>query len=146
MSELNFAVQAVWSGSGPSGEGELRTSGGALPYAAPAEMGGKGVGTSPEELLAAAVATCYSGTLYRVLERQGLPVQRIALRAEAIVEAYPEAARLSRITVHPQIQGGDPLRIAAYREQAMRARDLCFIGKAVRASVAYEVGEVEVQS
>lgn len=73
VADLNFAVGAVWEGSGRAGSGTLFLSGHAVRYSAPETMGGRGEGTSPEELLLAAVASCYSGTLHRVIERAGLP-------------------------------------------------------------------------
>ena len=60
------------------------------------------------------------------------------------MEHYPQAARMSRITVCPTVAGGDPARTDAYREAAHRARDLCFIGKTVRDYLEYTVGDVAV--
>ncbi len=61
---------------------------------APSTMGGKGVGTSPEELLLATVTSCYSGTLFRVLGRQGLPVDHVRIDATGVVAGYPLQPRL----------------------------------------------------
>ncbi len=146
MSDLTFTIRAEWAGSGGEGEGTLNTGGQRLRYSAPANMGGKGVGTSPEELLLAAVTSCYSGTLFRVLERQQLPVQRVAIKTTGTVEGYPKEARYSRLMVSPIILGGDPDRQPAYEAAAIQSRDLCFIGKTVRDYLDYVVGPVEVQA
>lgn len=141
---LEFTVNIGWTGSGREGEGVVLTGGQRVAYAAPATMGGKGVGTSPEELLLAAVGSCYSATLFRVVERRGLPVERVSVDVRGFVEDYPEAARFARIVVQPTIVGGEAGALDQYGELALRARDLCFIGKAVRGNVAYEVGDVRV--
>ena len=145
VAELRFAVGAVWAGSGREGSGTLFLSGQAVPYSAPDTMGGRGEGTSPEELLLAAVASCYSGTLYRVVQRAGLPIARVKLRTEGVVSDYPRAARFSAITVHPTIVGGDVAKRDAYLEAAAAARNQCFIGRTVRDYLDYRVGAVDVQ-
>ena len=145
MSELAFQVAAVWSGSGREGTGVLSLGGQSIPYSAPDTMGGKGEGTSPEELLLAAVTSCYSGTLFRVVQRAGLPVARVGIRTEGTVSNYPAATRFSTITVYPTIVGGDATKLKDYQAAAAAARDKCFIGRTVRDYLEYRVGLVEVQ-
>ncbi|MCL8208763.1 MAG: OsmC family protein [Actinomycetia bacterium] len=145
MADLTFTIAAAWAGTGPEGEGAIRAGDQQIRYSAPASMGGKGVGTNPEELLLSAVTACYSATLYRVLTSRRLPVARLALRADGLVENYPDAARFSRIVVHPTVEGGDPARTVEYEAAAHRARDLCFIGRTVRDSLDYAVGTVDVR-
>lgn len=145
MADLSFEIRAEWAGSGVEGEGMITASDQTIRYSAPASMRGKGVGTSPEELLLAAVTACYSGTFFRVLQQAELPVESLAIRTEGVVQDYPKAARFGRITVIPTVIGGDPARQPQYRGAAARARDLCFIGKTVRDYLAYTVGEVVIQ-
>lgn len=145
MSELAFQVSAVWSGSGRDGSGTLLLGGQTVPYSAPDTMGGKGEGTSPEELLLAAVTSCYSGTLFRLVQRAGLPIARVNMHTEGTVSNYPAAATFSRITVHPTIVGGDASKLEEYQAAAAAARDHCFIGRTVRDYLEYRVGTVEVQ-
>lgn len=145
MSDLTFGIQARWAGTGIHGEGKIETGGQVIRYSAPATMGGKGVGTSPEELLLAAVTACYSGTLFRVLQQAQLPVQEIVIQTEGTVENYPAAARFSRLVVSPTVVGGLPESEDAYVKAAHRARELCFIGKTVRDYLNYAVGSITVR-
>lgn len=145
MADLTFEISAKWAGTGRTGEGRLTTGGKEITYSAPASMGGKGVGTSPEELLMSAVTACYSGTLFYGLQKAGLPVSTVDIRTQGVVEDYPGKARFARLVVHPTIAGGDPARKPEYEALAVEARDRCFIGKTVRASVQYEVGTVSVE-
>ncbi len=145
VAELAFHVSAVWTGSGRDGSGTLALGGQSIPYSAPDTMGGKGEGTSPEQLLLAAVTSCYSGTLFRLVQRAGLPITRVDMQTDGTVSNYPAAATFSRITVNPRIVGGDARKLEDYRAAAVAARDQCFIGRTVRDYLAYEVGRVEVQ-
>ena len=61
--DLEFTVQASWSGTGREGHGAIASGGQSIRYSDPSTMGGKGTGTSPEELFVAAVGACYSGTV-----------------------------------------------------------------------------------
>ena len=144
MSDLSFEATITWRG--PSGErrGTVETGGQTFRWSVPASMGGLGEGTSPEELLLAAVATCYSATLGGTVRQARLPAQEIQVRVEGLVASQPGATRYDRITVNPRILGGDAARIEAYRQAATTARDRCFIGSIVRAQVEYAVGDVEV--
>lgn len=144
MADLQFEVNIKWSGTGKDGEGQIDLGDETLRYSAPADMGGKGVGASPEDLLISAVCSCYSGTLFGVLRRTGLPARHIDVWAEGFVTGYPRESKFSRLLVHPTINGGDATRQAEYEKAATAARDRCFIGKTIAGNVAYEVGTVQI--
>ena len=143
--DLTFAVQATWAGVGIQGEGELKVGEHRFSYSAPATMGGKGIGASPENLLLAAVSACYSGTFMRLLKRKHLPGDSLVIHAEGVVEGYPENAKYARITVNPIIQGGDAEHIQDYEDAAQMARDRCFIGRTLRDYLTYSVGTVQIE-
>ena len=144
MADLRFSTEMNWGGTGREGEGIVRLGGEQITYSAPASMGGKGVGTSPEELLIAAVASCYSGTLIGVLKKSGLPVEQVKIRAEGEVTGYPLQAKFARLQVSSVIVGADHTKLAEYQGAAVEARNKCFIGKTITGNVTYEVGEVEL--
>jgi peroxiredoxin-like protein len=143
--DLVFTVKAQWAGVNKEGEGEMQIGDHRFLYSAPANMGGKGVGSSPEDLLLAAVTACYSGTLMRVLSQSHLPGKSVAIQTDGIVEGFPENAKFAHITVHPTIKGGDVRRQDEYETAAEVARDRCFIGRTVRDYLHYAVGRVTVE-
>lgn len=145
MSDLRFVVNLDWKGAGRDGDGTCTFADGAVRYSAPAEMGGAGAGTNPEELLIAAVSSCYSITLSILLRAAKLPTDHVGVRGEGIVSDFPQAARFSRIVVHPTITGADLAREQDYVAAARQARDRCFIGRSVRDSLDYAVGSVVVR-
>ncbi|MGH2951399.1 MAG: FAD-dependent monooxygenase [Solirubrobacterales bacterium] len=63
MRDLSFDIELRWTGTGGDGIGEIRTEDLVFDLSAPKSMGGRGVGTNPEELLVSAVSSCYSATL-----------------------------------------------------------------------------------
>lgn len=141
---LTFDVDLEWSGSGKSGVGRIRTVNLVFAFAPPESMGGCGVGASPEDLLVAAVSSCYSATLLGTLRRAGLSAAGVRVAARGEVEGFPAAARFARIVVSPTVVGGDATRLTEYEEAARAARDRCFVGRTIAGNVAYEVGEVAV--
>jgi len=142
--DLAFKIQAEWSGLSREGEGTLNLGDQAVRYSGPANMGGKGVGTSPEDLLLAAVTACYSGTLMHVLRQAELPADSVAITTDGTVAGFPNQPVFSAIVVNPTIRGGDASQTEAYVKAAERAREHCFIGRTVRDYLDYRVGQVTV--
>jgi peroxiredoxin-like protein len=146
MSDLSFDVELMWSESEGRGAGEIETDDLVLELSGPESMGGRGVGTNPEELLVCAVASCFTATLFGVLRRARLPVDSLAVGATGTVTGFPGHARFSRVVVAPTILGGDIERHLEYEKAAGIAHDRCFIGHALAPEVAYEVGSVQVRA
>ena len=144
MSDLSFDVELMWSEIAGKGAGEIQTDDLVLELSGPASMGGRGVGTNPEELLVCAVSSCFTATLFGVLRRAQLPVDSLAVGASGTVTGFPGHARFARIVVSPTIMGGDGERQPEYETAAGIAHERCFIGHTLAAEVAYEVGPVQV--
>jgi len=145
MNDLRFDVELRWSGTGRDGVGEIHADDVSIELSAPESMGGRGVGTNPEELLVSAVSSCYTATLFGVLRRARLPVASLAVDASGKVTGFPGKARFDRLAVSPTILGGDPSRKDEYETAAVLAHDRCLIGHTLVPEVTYEVGSVRVQ-
>jgi peroxiredoxin-like protein len=146
MDDSSFNVELRWSGVGRDGAGELQADGLAHELSGPKSMGGRGVGTNPEELLVCAVSSCYTATLFAVLRRVRLPVDSVAVAASGTVTGFPNHTRFASILVSPTILGGAPERQEEYETSAIFARERCFIGHTLAPEVDYEVGAVTVQA
>lgn len=136
--EHTFLLKADWNGGrnsdGRIEAGQLRTA-----ISIPAEMGGPGVGTNPDEMLLGAAATCYLITLAAMMERASLPVASLALESEGIVEVTNNIFTYRRIVHRPRVL----LSVDATEsqiEQALRlaeqAETSCMISRAVAGNVA----------
>lgn len=136
--EHTFLLKADWNGGrnsdGRIEAGQLRTA-----ISIPAEMGGPGVGTNPDEMLLGAAATCYLITLAAMMERASLPVVSLALESEGIVDVTNNIFTYRRIVHRPRVL----LSVHATEsqiEQALRlaeqAETSCMISRAVAGNVA----------
>jgi len=142
MTDAQRRADAVWTGSLAQGSGEvtLSTSGAAGPlpvtWASRTERSeGK---TSPEELVAAAHASCYCMALSHILGENGTPPEK--LEASATVTFAPIEGGFkvaaSALTVRGTVPGIDE---AAFKEAAAAAKDGCPISGALKGNVELSV-------
>jgi osmotically inducible protein OsmC len=94
--------------------------------------------TSPEELLAAAHASCYSMALSSDLTKAGTPPERLEVTAEVTADRIDGKLTVlaSRLTVHGRVPDIDKDRFKAI---AVQAKDGCPISRALAGSVEVSV-------
>ena len=135
-------ADATWEGDLASGKGVVSaTSSGAfrdlaVSWAARTESpDGK---TSPEELVAAAHAACFSMALSAGLGRAGHPPARLEVSAQVTFDRADSGWRVqsSHLTVRGRVPGMDA---DAFRKAAEDARDGCPISQALKGNVALSV-------
>ena len=138
-----YAVQVEWSG-GRMGAGTV--SGDrlpqALPIGVPPEFQGTGVGTNPEELLASAIAACYSITFGIIAENRKLPITAFRVEAVGEVEQNGPQFKYRAVTIRPTITldaAATDEQVAIAEDMAHKADSYCIITNAVRGNVAIEV-------
>jgi lipoyl-dependent peroxiredoxin len=130
-------AQAVWENDLLKGHGTVKGTSGGLPetavsWAARTEAsGGK---TSPEELLAAAHAACYSMALSAGLGRMQKPPQRLEVTAATTFDKVGDGWKVTRteLTVVGTVPGISP---AEFEGAAKAAGAGCPISGAVKGNV-----------
>jgi lipoyl-dependent peroxiredoxin len=128
----------VWEGDLAHGRGTTRAASGALPevevtWAARTERA-PGT-TSPEELLAAAHASCFCMALSHELGQAGNAPER--LEASATVTFVPgEGVKSSKIVVSGRVPGLDQ---ASFEEAARGAGENCPISQALKGNIEITV-------
>jgi osmotically inducible protein OsmC len=133
-------ARATWAGDLMSGSGRVSTGSDVLSeesvsWSARAE-GAEGV--SPEELIAAAHATCVSMALSHVLAEDGHAPTRLASNATATFDKTDAGFRMTKIRL--EIEGEvDGIDEAAFREAAEGAKDNCPVSKALEGNVEISV-------
>jgi len=134
-------AEAVWENDLLHGHGTVRGTSGALPstgvsWSARTEApNGK---TSPEELLAAAHAACYSMALSGGLGRMHKPPERLDVRATATFDKVGDAWKVTTMELH--VVGKVPGITAPEFEQAAQAAALgCPISGALKGNVTVSV-------
>jgi lipoyl-dependent peroxiredoxin len=129
---------ATWRGDLLTGSGQTSLGSGAagpLDVSWPRRTEGTGSGTSPEELIAAAHAACFSMALSHGLAQAGhAPTQ---LDTSATVTFVPGTGITTvALTVRGQVDGIDE---AAFKEAANGAKDGCPVSQALKGNVEMSV-------
>ncbi|HRF59318.1 MAG TPA: OsmC family protein [Fimbriimonadaceae bacterium] len=138
-----YPVSVQWAG-GRAGGGTAtpNRSGHALKLSVPPEFQGPGEGTNPEELLTAAIASCYSITFGIIAENRKIPVTSFQAEATGEVEQNGAQFVYKAITIRPNIvldSDATDDQVKAAEDMAHKADLYCIITNAVRDKVAITV-------
>ena len=124
-------ARCVWTGTLTEGEGKVTAETSGLFTEAPVtwasrseKSGGK---TSPEELLAAAHAACFSMALSNGLSKAGTPPDRLEVSATCTFQPG-EGVTSMRLEVVGTVPGADA---AAFAQAAETAKENCPVSKAL---------------
>jgi len=119
---------AVWNGSGKEGNGHLTTQSTAISNAqySYSSRFEEGVGTNPEELMAAAHAGCFSMKLSFVLGAAGFTPEEIETRCDITLEPAQGITK-SELSCKAKVPGIDA---AKFEELAQQAKAECPVSKA----------------
>jgi osmotically inducible protein OsmC len=137
MAEIRSA-SVVWNGSLTDGEGLITyLSSGAitrLPISWASRTSAHQGKTSPEELLAAAHASCFSMAFSSRLAKNGTPATQLDVRAEVAFDNASGGWKVtaSRLTVRGDVPGIDA---ATFRALAEDAKENCPISQAIKGNV-----------
>jgi osmotically inducible protein OsmC len=134
-------AEIVWEGPLARGAGTLTSGSGALKElrvtwrSRTEQPEGR---TSPEELIAAAHASCFAMALALVLGGNETPPDRLAVKAACTLDEVDGAPRITTIelAVRAQVPG---LEAAALKRIIESAGDLCPVSNALRGNVAINV-------
>ncbi len=94
--------------------------------------------TSPEELIAAAHASCFAMALSGGLGRAGTPPERLSISAEVTFDRTDQGFRVqsSALTVRGKVPGIDD---ATFRAAAEDAKENCPVSQALKGNVQLSV-------
>ena len=141
MPRIVREADVAWEGSLSRGSGVATAGTGAfeLPVDLPSRVGDPGGKTSPEELLAAAHATCYSTSLAGEIAQAGGTVERLDVHCRITMDEVAGKGHLivaSEIDVKARAEGID----ADGLDHAARAADEgCPFSALIRASASVSV-------
>jgi osmotically inducible protein OsmC len=126
---------ATWEGGLKGGKGSFKGESGAI--------GGQynfssrfesGVGSNPEELLAAAEAGCFSMALAAGLEKNGTPASRIETTAACTIQAVPGGVGITtmKLNVQATVPKVDKVK---FDQIAQETKEGCAVSKALKGNV-----------
>jgi len=132
-------ASAVWEGGLKEGKGSYKVESGAAggSYSAESRFGAGGA-SNPEELLAAAEASCYSMALSGALEKNGTPPTKVATDAACTVEKVGEGFQITtmKLDVRASVPNIDD---AKFQELAKGTLTGCPVSKAFAGNVKLEL-------
>lgn len=135
--KINRSGSAAWSGGLKDGKGTISTQSGALdayPYGFATRFEGV-PGSNPEELIAAAHASCFTMALSLILGEAGLTAEKMETSAVVTLEKLDDgfAVTASALTLKATIPGTDD---ATFQELAGKAKVNCPISKLLKADIS----------
>ncbi len=128
---------AVWNGTGKEGTGNLSTQSTVLDktqYSYNSRFA-EGVGTNPEELIAAAHAGCFSMKLSFLLNAAGFTADEITTKCEVNFDTTAGAITESHLIVSAKIPGISKEQFDSTVEEA---KNTCPISKSLSAKITHE--------
>lgn len=146
MATFSRSVTVDWSGPIMEGKGVAKAGTGAftLPVTFPSRIGEPAGTTSPEELVAAAHASCYAMALNATLGRRSASAARTVITATVTADKGDSGIRLTTSKLHVAAEGVQGLDAAGFETAAKDAEKGCPISNALRGSLDIQV-EVEVR-
>lgn len=133
------AAEAIWEGGFPDGEGRFKADSSSFEgtYSFATRFKDQ-AGTNPEELLAAAHASCLSMAISHGLTERGSPPDMVETRAYCTIEPTEGDSAVSRmrLVVRARVRGLEPQE---FTEVAEGAKAGCPISKALAGNVEVEL-------
>jgi osmotically inducible protein OsmC len=133
MTEINRKAGVMWHGDSRNGRGAISTESQALfnePYTYRTRFEEQ-PGTNPEELLAAAHASCFSMALASVLKKKGIDAKEIETNATCTAESKGEGFEITQMHLH--VRGDVPeIDESTFHRLVMETNRICPMSKLLR--------------
>jgi osmotically inducible protein OsmC len=141
MAEFSRSVTVDWVGGLMDGKGQAKAGSGAftLPVTFPSRVGEPGGQTSPEELVAAAHASCFAMALNATVGRKGGSIAKTLVTATVIADKGEAGIKLTTSKLKVVAEGLQGIEKAQFAEVAKEAEGKCPISNALRGSLQIEL-------
>jgi len=137
MNLMNRNASATWKGNLQGGRGTLTTESGVLSKTQYSHGTNfvEGIGTNPDELLAASLSGCFSMALSRELGLGGLHPESIETTATATLEDLAAGWTITRMQLDVRASVPNATQ-ARFMDAAMAARTNCPIGRLLNTNIS----------
>ncbi|BCU52572.1 osmotically inducible protein C [Staphylococcus auricularis] len=141
MAQHDFKVTTQWQG-GRESVGQLKGDVLEEQVSIPSGLGGKGVGTNPDEMLVAAASTCYIISLAAVLERSGF--NDIQITQQSIGRASLDKGKFKMVEITHYLEVKiDEAQLPKLKDKLSKLLQLadrnCMISNAIRGNVEVNI-------
>ena len=141
MAQHDFKVTTQWQG-GRESVGQLKGDVLEEQVSIPSGLGGKDVGTNPDEMLVAAASTCYIISLAAVLERSGFNDIQITQQSIGRASLDKGKFKMVEITHYPEVKI-DEAQLPKLKDKLSKLLQLadrnCMISNAIRGNVEVNI-------
>jgi osmotically inducible protein OsmC len=141
MATFSRNVTVNWEGSVLEGKGQVKAGSGAftLPVTFPQRVGESNGGTSPEELIAAAHATCYAMALNATVGRKGGQISKTDVTATVSADKGDAGIKITTSKLSVVAHGLTGIPKEQFAEVAREAEGKCPVSNALRGSLQIEL-------
>jgi osmotically inducible protein OsmC len=141
MATFSRHVDVDWAGSIMEGKGTAKAGSGAfsLPVTFPARIGEPQGHTSPEELIAAAHATCYAMALNATVGRKGGSIGRTRVTATVTADKSDAGIKITTSKLKVTAEGLLGIDKGQFADVAREAESKCPVSNALRGSLDIEL-------
>lgn len=141
MPTFSRTATVNWKGTIMEGSGEAKAASGAftLPVSFPRRIGDAQGSTSPEELIAAAHATCYAMVVAATLGRMGAATTRTQVACTITADKSDAGIKITNSKLSVVAEGLTGMDAATFVQTAKEAEGKCPVSNALRGALAIEV-------
>jgi osmotically inducible protein OsmC len=142
MAEFSRHADVDWTGDLLHGTGSAAAGTGAfsLPVTFPSRIADKGDGkTTPEEMLAAAHAVCYTMVLANTISKQGGKASKLRVTATVTADKSDAGIKVVSSKLTARVEGLEGIDKGKLQELATGAEKGCPISNAIRGNVTITV-------
>lgn len=124
------SAKADWRGTLQEGRGNVHFGDFSEPYNFTGRVSEERIGTTAEELVAAAQASCYNLALAVRLNNQGLTIERLDTTCKVTLTPSGVGLKISRIVIETRAKVPG-LSAADFEQHAQAAKDTCPVSNAL---------------
>lgn len=137
--KIKRTASVTWQGGLKDGDGTVSTESGALADV-PYRFGTRfenGHGTNPEELIAAAHASCFTMALSLILGEANLTAEKMETAAEVTLQLIEGQYAITAVhlTLKAMLPGADQ---ALFDQLANKAKEVCPVSKLLKADISLD--------
>jgi osmotically inducible protein OsmC len=141
MATFSRQVTVNWKGSLQEGSGDVKAGSGAftLPVSFPRRVGEPQGSTSPEELIAAAHATCFAMALNGTVGRKGGAIATTRITCTVTADKGEAGIRITTSKLSVVAEGLTGIDQSGFAAVAKEAHEKCPVSNALRGSLSLEL-------
>jgi lipoyl-dependent peroxiredoxin len=140
MTEINRKAGVLWSGDSRTGHGWINTESKVLyeqPFSYQTRFG-EGMGTNPEELIAAAHAACFSMALASTLKKNGFEPKQTDTNATCTVASKNGGHEITHMLLHVRAEVPD-IDEETFQRMIVETDQVCPVSNLLRHGLELEI-------